>query len=57
MVTNDLSGNHKRRDTAMKRTIQKLPIEIENFEKLRQDEFYYIDKTGLIRRLFKTGRR
>ena len=37
----------------MKRTIQKLPIGIENFEKLRQDEFYYIDKTGLIREIIQ----
>ena len=25
---------------------KKLPIGIENFEKLRSEEFYYIDKTG-----------
>lgn len=37
----------------MKRTIQKLPIGIENFEKLRQDDFYYIDKTGLIREIIQ----
>ena len=30
---------------------KKLPIGIENFEKLRSEEFYYIDKTGLIREL------
>ena len=30
---------------------EKLPIGIENFEKLRLDDFYYIDKTGLIREL------
>ncbi len=28
---------------------QKLPIGIDNFEKLRKDNFYYVDKTGLIR--------
>lgn len=27
----------------------KLPIGIENFEKLRRGEFYYVDKTGLIK--------
>lgn len=27
---------------------KKLPIGIENFEKLRREDFYYIDKTGLI---------
>ena len=30
---------------------KKLPIEIENFEKLCSEDFYYIDKTGLIRDL------
>lgn len=27
----------------------KLPIGIENFEKIRKGGFYYIDKTGLIK--------
>ena len=30
---------------------RKLPIGIENFEKLRSEDFYYVDKTGLIREL------
>ena len=30
---------------------KKLPIGIENFEKLRLEDFYYTDKTGLIREL------
>lgn len=30
---------------------QKLPIGIEDFEKLRKNHFYYIDKTGLIKEL------
>ena len=30
---------------------KKLPIGIENFEKLRLEDFYYIDKTGLIKEL------
>ncbi|MBQ8232036.1 MAG: AAA family ATPase [Lachnospiraceae bacterium] len=30
---------------------QKLPIGIEDFEKLRKNNFYYIDKTGLIKEL------
>ena len=30
---------------------KKLPIGIENFEKLRKEDFYYIDKTGLIKEL------
>ncbi len=30
---------------------KKLPIGIENFEKLRLEDFYYIDKTGFIREL------
>lgn len=27
---------------------QKLPVGIDNFEKLRKEDFYYVDKTGLI---------
>lgn len=30
---------------------KKLPVGIDDFEKLRREEFYYIDKTGLIRDL------
>lgn len=30
---------------------KKLPIEIENFEELQKEEFYYVDKTNLIRDL------
>ena len=30
---------------------RKLPVGIENFEQLRREEFYYVDKTGLIRDL------
>ncbi|MDY5846689.1 MAG: AAA family ATPase [Bariatricus sp.] len=30
---------------------KKLPVGIEDFEKLRKEDFYYIDKTGLIRDL------
>ena len=30
---------------------KKLPIGIENFEKIREEDFYYIDKTGLIAEL------
>ncbi len=32
-------------------TTLKLPVGIENFEKMRTEGFYYIDKTGLIREL------
>ena len=35
-------------NTAIKK---KLPIGIENFEKIRTEDFYYIDKTGLIKDL------
>ncbi len=31
--------------------MQKLPIGIEDFEKLRTEDFYYVDKTGLIKEL------
>lgn len=27
---------------------KKLPVGIDNFEKLRKEDFYYVDKTGLI---------
>ena len=30
---------------------KKLPVGIDSFEKLRREDFYYIDKTGLIRDL------
>lgn len=30
---------------------KKLPVGIEDFEKLRKEDFYYIDKTGFIRDL------
>ena len=30
-----------------------MPVGIDNFEKLRREDFYYIDKTGLIRDLLK----
>lgn len=33
------------------RTKKKLPIGIENFEKIRTENFYYTDKTGLIKEL------
>ena len=29
-------------------TVKKLPVGIENFEQLRKEDFYYVDKTGLI---------
>lgn len=32
---------------------KKLPIGIEDFEKIRKENFYYIDKTGLIRELLE----
>ncbi len=35
----------------MEVTNKKLPIGIEDFEKLRENGFYYVDKTGLIREL------
>lgn len=32
---------------------KKLPVGIENFEEIRKEDFYYVDKTGLIRDLLK----
>ena len=37
-------------------TRQSLPIGIQDFETIRSDNFYYIDKTPLIRRLMQDGR-
>ena len=34
-------------------TMKKLPIGIDDFEKLRTEDFYYVDKTGLIRELLE----
>ena len=31
----------------------KLPIGIDNFEKIRKENFYYVDKTGFIEQLLK----
>ena len=31
--------------------LKKLPIGIEDFEKIRQEDFYYVDKTRLIEQL------
>lgn len=33
----------------------KLPVGIDNFEKIRQNGFYYVDKTSLIEQLFSNG--
>ena len=32
---------------------KKLPVGIENFAEIRREDFYYIDKTGLIRDLLR----
>ena len=36
--------------------VLKLPIGIENFERLRTEGFYYVDKTGLIKELLDNWR-
>lgn len=33
---------------------KKMPVGIENFEEIRTEGFYYIDKTGLIRDLLNS---
>ena len=33
----------------------KLPVGIDSFEKIRRNNFYYIDKTKLIEQLVETG--
>ena len=32
---------------------KKLPVGIDNFSKIREDDFYYVDKTGLIEMLLE----
>ena len=32
---------------------KRLPVGIENFEKIRRDGFYYVDKTDLIKELLE----
>ena len=32
---------------------KRLPVGIDDFEKIRKENFYYIDKTGLIRELLQ----
>ena len=32
---------------------QKLPVGIENFEKIRRDGFYYVDKTDMLAELLE----
>ena len=34
---------------------KKLPIGIEFFDELLQEDFYYVDKTGMIAELLRTG--
>ena len=34
---------------------KKLPMGIEQFEEIRRDGYYYVDKTGLIRVLMENG--
>ncbi len=36
-------------------TRKKLPIGIQTFAKLREDDCYYVDKTGFARRLIDEG--
>ena len=35
----------------MLKQLKKLPVGIENFREIRQDNFYYVDKTKLIEQL------
>ena len=38
----------------MEKRKKKLPIGIEDFEEIRKENFYYIDKTGLITELLRS---
>ena len=35
--------------------MKRLPIEIEDFEKIRQEDYYYVDKTGMIGYIIRNG--
>ena len=35
------------------KTMKKLPIGIEHFEEMRREDFYYVDKTGMIKELLE----
>ncbi|MCI8744828.1 MAG: AAA family ATPase, partial [Lachnospiraceae bacterium] len=35
------------------KTIKNLPIGIEHFEEVRREDFYYVDKTGMIKELLR----
>lgn len=35
--------------------MKRLPIGIEDFEKIRQEDYYYVDKTGMIRDIIRNG--
>ena len=39
----------------METTYRRYPIGIQNFEKIRKNGFFYVDKTALIYRLVTTG--
>jgi hypothetical protein len=36
-------------------TMRKLPIGLQNFEKLRTENYYYVDKTPFIKNLVENG--
>ena len=42
-----------RKERITVKSLVKLPIGIENFEKIRTMNFYYVDKTGLIKELLR----
>ena len=37
--------------------MKRLPIGIEDFEKIRQEDYYYVDKTGMIGDIIRKWRR
>ena len=40
----------------MKQDKKKLPVGIDHFEKLRLNDFYYVDKTGLIKKVVEQSK-
>lgn len=50
-IKEDIAGGERKGHVTDMELKKKLPIGIEEFEKIRTEDFYYIDKTGLIKEL------
>ena len=47
------NNENQERSSMMSLTIKMLPIGVENFEKLRRNDMYYVDKTEIIADLLR----